>query len=98
MIEILFVAFVVLQAIDFLTTRKGLQLGLAEGNPIMARLFRAMPAERSLLLVKLAMVVAIGAAVFFEQMDEVALAILVAIYAAVALNNAYRIRRASHVR
>ena len=98
MIEILFIAFVLLQGVDYVTTTKALRMGLSEGNPIMARLFRAMPAERSLLLVKLAMVVAIGAAVFFEQMDEVALAILVAIYAAVALNNAYRIRRASHVR
>ena len=93
MIEILFFAFVVLQGIDFLTTTKALRMGLTEGNPLLVRLFKAMPAEKGLLLVKLASVVLIGGLLLFGLVAEITLSILVLVYLGIAANNIYRIKR-----
>ena len=93
MIEILFIAFVLLQGVDYVTTTKALRMGLSEGNPILAKLFKAMPAEKAMLLVKLASVVLVGVPLLFGLIAEITLSILVLVYLGIAANNIYRIKR-----
>lgn len=95
MIEILFFVFVVLQGIDFVTTTKALKLGLTEGNPLLAKLFSKMPAEKGLLLVKLALVALVGGLLLLGLIAEITLGILVLAYVAIAANNLIHIRKAT---
>ena len=95
MTEILVSLFVLLQAGDYITTVKAIKLNLAEGNPLLVKLFRKFKPETSLAIVKLVIVGAVIAAAITGSLHDYALVALCVIYLAIVVNNLIQIRRAT---
>jgi hypothetical protein len=92
MIELLLIAVIALQLLDFATTAYALRHKRAvEANPLMARLMKQIGVTPTLILTKGAVA---GLAVFLWRIDSIVwLAILTVAYGAVTANNLRLINR-----
>ena len=92
MIELLSI-LVLLQVADAITTIKGISLGLSEGNPVVAKVFKKLSPVAGIVSVKVIVVSMILLAHYMSLLHLYALIALCVVYGLIVVNNVIRIRK-----
>lgn len=88
----LLATLILLQIGDFITTKKGMEIGLREVNPLLRRLMDKVGVVPALLLAKSLAV--IGGVVLWYLQQEIVIGALIVFYLYVVINNYYEIKNA----